>query len=120
MASLFKRNGIYYTEFYDASRVPKSKRFSLKTRSKPEARKRLSDLERDSEKGIFDAWRDDPNNYKRNREVAGPIRIDEAVTEFLEDKRESGRSESTLRNYESFCMMLARRVGLPIPAKVDG
>ena len=44
MATLVKRNGIYYAHFHDVSRVPDRKRLSLKTKNRTAANRLLSGI----------------------------------------------------------------------------
>lgn len=111
MASLLKRNGVYYAEFYDASEKPAAKRFSLKTRSKAEARQSLTDLERDWQSGAFDPWRDSPDSYNIPSKSIEAIGLADALSAFLRDKTECGRSKATIQNYSAFCGQLVQRVG---------
>jgi hypothetical protein len=111
MASLFDRNGTYYAQFYDAHRTPKAKRFSLHTKRKREARKRLVELEQDWERGIFDPWTDDPRTYKKERQRKRELTLTDALDAFLKEKRAQGRSRSTIINYQTFCGGLIERVG---------
>lgn len=117
MASLFERNGTYYSQFYDANQTPKVRRFSLRTKRKKVARKRLVELERDWETGKFDPWIDDPQTYKQKATPKKSLNLSQALEEFLQAKREQGRSEKTLANYESFCGVLIELVGSQRPLR---
>ena len=112
MASLFTRNGIHYAEFFDSTRTPKAKRISLRTKRKAEARKRLSELEQDQDRGTFDPWYDDPATYKQDSaEATRILDISAALETFLEAKRGEGKAPSTTENYRTFCAGLIRLVG---------
>jgi integrase len=111
MASLFDRNGTYYAQFYDADRRPKTKRSSLRTKRKREARKRLVELEQDWELGVFDPWTDDPRTYKQRHVQQNNLTLADALVAFLEEKQAQGRSPSTITNYQTFCGGLIERVG---------
>lgn len=108
---LLNRNGTYYAEFYDANKKPKAKRFSLRTKRKDEARRRLVELENDWEQGIFDPWSDDPRTYKETPDPKAPLTICEAADQFLARKRKDGRTENTLRTYNEILSLLQDAVG---------
>lgn len=59
MASLFKRGDLYYVQFYSKTLRPQRKRVPLKTTTKPEARRRLAELERRFFADEFDPWTDE-------------------------------------------------------------
>lgn len=97
MAAILKRNGQYYAQFYDESRSPKRKRFSLKATRKRDARRRLGKFEDDYHDGKFDPWVDDPWSY--DQEEVTPKAIQDALDHFLARKQKEDRSENTLRTY---------------------
>jgi integrase len=115
MASLFDRNGTYYAEFYDAHRAPKGKRISLRTRRKREARKRIVELERDWERGVFDPWTDNPRTYKEKHVQERDLTLADALSAFIQEKQAQGRARSTITNYQTFCGGLIKRVGAQKP-----
>lgn len=59
MASLFKRNGWYYLQFYSTKRSPKKKQVTLKSKSKRTAEKLQSRLQDEFRLGEYDPWKDD-------------------------------------------------------------
>jgi len=91
MASMAKKgkSGYYYARFYDSSRSPKEKTVPLKTKRKPQARDRLSDLEKEYERGEFDPWTDEKDRNLSARD---------AVERFLEAKAPDVR-QSTVDAY---------------------
>ena len=109
MASLVKRNGYYYAQFFDANRTPQRKRISLRTTRKSIARRRLVDWETNYEKEKFDPWRDDPHTH--DEDPHEPLSIAEALARFLDLKREQERSENTVRSYNDIIGLLSRTVG---------
>ncbi len=109
MAGLLKRRGQYYAQFYDNSRSPKRKRFSLKATRKREARRRLVKLEEAYLDGEFDPWVDDPWSYDQEEHV--PTTTQEALSQFLDRKRQQGRLENTLRTYREVVGLLAQKIG---------
>ncbi len=117
MASIFDRSGNYYAQFYDSNRSPKRKRFSLRTSNRKEARRRLTDFERDYDNGQFDPWTDDPfaEDSDSDEEKTGPSTVGEAIEAFCEAKKEQGRTESTIRNYRKQWRLFRRRVGEETP-----
>jgi integrase len=84
------KGGHYYGRFYDSSRSPKRKEIPLDTTRKKIARRRLSDLEEQYEKGEFDPW-SDPADRQR-------LTIEQAVERFL-DAKEGTVRESTVNTY---------------------
>ncbi|WP_118839510.1 tyrosine-type recombinase/integrase [Salinibacter ruber] len=113
MASIFDRSGNFYAQFYDSSRSPKRKRFSLRTSDRKEARRRLTDFERAYEEGKFDPWTDDPFSEDESAEdpVDGRTTVSEAIEVFCEAKERQGRTESTIRNYRKQWRLFRGRVG---------
>lgn len=109
MAALIQRDGIYYAQFHDETRSPTRKRFSLKTKRKPKARRRLTDFEDAHLKGKFDPWTDDPWSY--DEEEYDDVTVREAMSRFLDRKREDDRSENTLRTYREIVGLLVTDVG---------
>lgn len=117
MPSLLTRNGTYYAQFHDARRIPKTKRLSLGTKRKREARKRLVELEQDWESGKFDPWQDDPSLYSKPPLPESSLNLSDALNAFLAEKQKQGRSKSTIDNYRSFCDLLVRSVGSQKPLR---
>ena len=109
MAAILKRNGQYYAQFYDESRSPKRKRFSLKATRKRDARRRLGKFEDDYLDGKFDPWVDDPWSYEQ--EEVTPKAIQDALDHFLARKEKEDRSENTLRTYREVVGLLMSEVG---------
>lgn len=106
MASLYQRSsGSYYANFYlDGSRV----RFSLKTKDKRKALKKLTELEEAQERGEFDPFTDDPFAYDEQNDtptVAG------AIHRFTQEKEQQGRAERTVGTYRNVWSRFAERVG---------
>jgi integrase len=108
MASLVKRGGTYYAQFYDGTRHPERKRLSLKTTRKTVARRRLAGWEEDYELGRFDPWLDDPWSY--DEEPMEALSVKQATDRFLEEKKATGRSENTLRTYRGIFDLLLQAV----------
>ena len=123
MASLIQRNGIYYAQFFDASRTPDRKRISLKTTKKSLARRILTKLEEAALLGSFDPWTDDPHTLDRPKTVR--ITLRQAIDRFLEAKQRGGRAENTLKSYGYVLGLFARVTGSDtalerlIPAQFD-
>ena len=108
MASLTKRGNRYYAQFFDAGRTPERVRFSLRTSRKDVARRTLTSLEEDFERGTFDPWMDDPWSY--DEEPRQNLSIGEAADRFLTEKKRTGRSENTLRTYREILRLFQKRV----------
>lgn len=114
---IINRSGTYYAEFFDATRTPKAKRFSLKTKNKGEARRKYVELEKDRDDGVFDPWEHDPRTYKRSlvearqRAAQRPQTFGAAVESFLNQKRAAGKSDNTLRTYGEVLSITEKCVG---------
>ena len=109
MASLIKRKNGFYAQWYDTTRTPNRKRFSLKTSERGIARRRIAKLERDTERGLFDPWVDDPFTY--DRIVTESPTISTAVHRFLEEKRKADLSENTVALYRYDLGTLSGMIG---------
>ena len=109
MAALIERSGRYYAQFYDDRRSPRRKRFSLKTSRKRIAQRLLLRLEDDYVKGTFDPWIDDPWSYDEDEYEA--VTVKEAMSRFLQRKKEDGRTENTIRTYREIISLLIDEVG---------
>ena len=97
---LLKRDGIYYAEFYDASRNPNRKRYSLKTKNRRCAQAFLKRLEDGIDNRSFDPWRQSPREFERpNEEAFGLIPWSSCIQLFLDSRRSVGRSPETIRTY---------------------
>lgn len=89
----------YLADCYDASRRPQRKRFSLGTKDKRVARQRLTKLERDYAMGLCDPWTDTIRQ--------DGILVDEAIQEFLENRRQKGCKVKTVTNYTDILRIFA-------------
>jgi len=84
---LVNRNGIYYAEFYDSSRTPKAKRFSLRTKRKKTAAAAYRRLESDYESGSFDPWEDAPDTYlEKGSSTDQGLKAADLVNSFLHSR----------------------------------
>lgn len=109
MAALLERSGTYYAQFYDETRSPQRKRFSLKTTRKRTAQKILIQFEDDYLQGEFDPWTDDPWSYDDENYESYSVRT--AMDRFLDRKREDGRAANTIRTYREILGLLISKVG---------
>jgi len=109
MAAIIEREGRYYAQFYDETRTPKRKRFSLKTNRKRTARKLLVQFEDDYMLGEFDPWTDDPWSYDEDEHTA--LGLEEAKVRYLDRKRSDGRTQNTIRTYREVIELLIDEVG---------
>jgi len=109
MASLYKRDGVFYASFYNQHRSPARKRFSLRTTRRRTARRILTRLEDDYYEGQFNPWRDDPWTY--DEDPFEDLPLAEAKKRFLNVKREEGCSPHTIRTYEDVLRLLEKEVG---------
>lgn len=106
MASLYERsNGTLYANFrHEGERT----RFSLKTKDKTEARRKLAELEDACRKGAFNPNTDDPWDYDNN---SVPLTCDSAIEKFAAEKERQGRAERTVGTYRSVWGRFMDRVG---------
>jgi integrase len=111
MPSLYERNGNYYADYYDSSRSPSRKRFSLRTSDREEAKARLEEAERLRETGALDPWGDDPYDALRESEPTLGALLDR----FCEHKRQTGRAETTIQKYRDVWSRLFDEVGRDMP-----
>ena len=96
MASIYERsNGSLYANFYEEG---ERARFSLRTKDRREALRKLTELEEAHEAGEFDPFEDDPFSYD---EPDGSLTLAQAFEQYAEEKRKQGRAESTLDSYRS-------------------
>lgn len=100
MASMRKKNGNYYARFYDKRRRPKRKEIALRTTRKDVARRRLTKLEKEWERGIFDPWNPDAGG--------DALSVEKAVKQFLKS-REHLRPDSQ-KGYTSALNTLKNRL----------
>lgn len=117
---LINRNGTYYAEFYDASRTPKARRYSLRTKSRATARRRYVEWETAWERGHLDPWAENPWDYQKRQETfrPGPSRpctLAEARADFIESRRAVGRTENTLRTYTEVLALTEAALGGATP-----
>ena len=109
MASLVQRNGTYYAQFHDASRSPKRKRISLRSGKKSIATRLLVRIEDAYALGTFDPWTQGVSAFfDRTKE---PATVQEALDAFLDEKKQSGRSQNTLNSYRWIVGQWSREVG---------
>jgi integrase len=106
MASIYERSsGTYYCNFYaEGERA----RFSLRTKDRREALRKIEELEEAHDAGDFDPFEDDPFDYD---EPDGALTLAQAFEQYAEEKRKQGRKESTLKSYRSTWSILIDRVG---------
>ena len=113
MASLIERKGIFYAQFFDTSRTPKSKRFSLKTSDRRVARRRLAKWEEDVAYDKFDPWLDDPWTYAQKEDIT----LCAAFDKFIHAKCRADLSPATIKLYEYDLSPLLAQVGGDTPLK---
>ena len=68
------RNGVWYAEFFDTTRTPNMRRYSLRTKNKGEARRKYVELEQDWQDGTFDPWTQTPVATSRRARKRGSRR----------------------------------------------
>lgn len=91
MPSLFDRHGAYYATFSDASRRPRQRRHSLKTRSRRTAERLLARLAEAYDLGLWDPWTGAPDDVLHPDRVEDPKRLGEAVAAYLVHARRALR-----------------------------
>lgn len=110
MASLLKRNGIYYADFYDSNRKPARRRHSLKTRTKRTAERLLARLEAAYREGTWDAWTESPKDLFHADHADEAKTVGEAVPVFLQYKRGTCAA-TTVKAYASYLRFFTEVVG---------
>lgn len=97
---LIKRGCVYYAEFFDSQRSPKTKRFSLRTRNKRSAILLHSRMQLDRDEGAWDPW-DGPFQTPHEDPHTSPNEtlFADLVSAFLASRRRLGRSPETIRTY---------------------
>lgn len=120
MASLFKQGDLYYAQFYCKTLRPQRKRVPLKTMTKPEARRRLAELERRFVDREFNPWTDDPWTPKEGTrrepegEALNDLSLEEAVTAYL--TAHDHLSPFTVQTYSDILSVFEAHVGKDTPA----
>jgi len=120
MASLKKRNNIYYLTFKQTINGEQlEKTFSLRTKKKRIAQKLKTQLETEFEKGQLDPF----NNFNfldwkfEEETKTGPqfITLSKAIEEFLQSSNQ--HSKKTTKHYNSLLGRFEKRVGSTMPLK---
>lgn len=115
MASLFKQDGYYYLQFYDAARRPQRKRIALRVRDKRTAERLRIDRESAQMRGEYDPWTDAPAGGEEPDRA--PKTLSEGTALLLREKEAEGKSPNTLRSYRAVLNLLEGRVGdVPLDA----
>ena len=120
MASLFKQGDLYYAQFFCKQLRPQRKRVPLKTTTKPEARRRLAELERRFADQEFNPWTDDPWAPKelptQEPEAPAPsdLTLGDAVAAYLE--AHDHLSPFTVQTYSDILSVFEAHVGKDTPA----
>jgi integrase len=109
MSSLFKQHGKYHLQFYDSNRQPKQKRVSLGVTRKKDAKKLERRLVSAYAENLYDPWTDDFRNFRRKDRDRLDIR--NALSRFLDSKKEQGRKARTIRNYRQSIERLIGCIG---------
>ena len=113
MASLFIRNGVFYGQWNDAHRNPPQRRLSLKTKDEKIAAALLARADEAYRMGRFDPWLHPLSDLEPER-PADPIKLSDAVDEWLEAMREDFRP-LTVANYRSVLNGLTAAIGGSVP-----
>lgn len=109
MASLLKKSGSFYLQFYDGNRSPKRVQVPLRVKTKRDAKRLERRLVSAYAEDKFDPWTDDPRTLKSQDHK--PLKLSYALEPFIEDKAQEGRAERTLENYRGFIGRLIEAVG---------
>ncbi len=113
--------GTYYLEFFDVSKHPKSKRYSLRTKHRRAALIKQQQFETLHAVGDFDPWLQSILEYeKRSVPQFTDLSFRNAVKRFLKSRKELNRSEETIRTYQEVLKGLSRVVQEDgLVAKID-
>jgi len=109
MASLFKQRGTYVLQFYDENRSPGRKKIPLRVTRKRDAERLEQRLTTAYAEGRFDPWTDDPRTFRATDERTPDLR--EAMSLFLDEKEQQGRSPNTIRTYKGNFRRLLECIG---------
>ena len=112
MASLKRRNGIYYGQWSDASRTPKLRRHSLRTRVRRTAQALLDRADDAYRLNEWDPWVQRLSVL--DVRPSDPIKLSVAVEAFLEARKNDLRPV-TLENYASMLRRFATFAGESSP-----
>lgn len=108
MASLYKRDGWFYIQFFDPERRPTRKQVALRTKRRRDAERLCAELEEAVARGRFDPW-------EPNRPCADLDELGGAVAAFLESR--ANLSPHTVRRYRSVLGGLIGHVGVSAPTR---
>ena len=98
MASLYKRGACYYAQWHNAQRTPQKIRLSLRTRSRTDAKRLISQLDRSYVLGDWDPWIESIDTC--HGQSPDPKRYSYLVNEFLCEKQYTV-SDTTIISYRS-------------------
>lgn len=118
MASIKKRNGIYYIRFFKKiNGKRKQKALSLGTKIKREAEKLLLDYEDKFERGEIDpfkGWTPKMEAEKKQQELTGKyVSLEKASKKFVSERSQA--NQTTKDNYEKHLKMFMDQVGKTMP-----
>jgi len=97
---LVKRRNRFYFEFFDTDKTPKSKRYSLRTKSRKAAELRALTIQTAWKSGEYDPWAESISGYEKRQNRPQHMDLECLVGRFMDDKSRLGRSPETLRTYE--------------------
>ncbi|MCH8123322.1 MAG: hypothetical protein IH853_09395 [Bacteroidetes bacterium] len=106
MASLYKRGACYYAQWHNARRAPQKIRLSLRTRSRTDAKRLISLLDRSYVRGEWDPWIESID--KCLCRTPEPKRYSFLVEEFLSEKKVV-LADTTLVSYRSALDLLGQQ-----------
>jgi integrase len=101
MPSLVQRGDVYYAQYFDSSKTPKRRRFSLHTKRRREAERELARLEDEG----FDPWSTAPPEKPEPADTLG-----EAVDAYMASCNHL--SKHTVRTYRSIFHLFREHLGL--------
>jgi integrase len=110
MATIYERNsGTYGANFYENGNRA---RFSLRTKDRREALRRIEELEEAHESGLFDPFDfdGDPMAYEQR---GASLTFSQAFEQFAKGKRREGMKESSVSSYRTTWDILTRQAGPP-------
>jgi len=111
VASLLRRGSVFYIQFYDARRLPTSRRRSLHISDRALAEAYKYRLERLWSSGVYDPWTEPlpPLSTLPATPVAAGRCWTDVLEAFLESRRRRNRSLATIRTYEWIVGLFFRR-----------
>jgi integrase/recombinase XerD len=109
MPSLTQQGNRWYLTFHDSQKRPKRKKIALRVEERSQAVKLKQQFVTAWMEGRFCPWTDDPRTFRKKEET--PCTLDEAMSDFIDAKKEQGCTQNTIRSYEGNFRRLRRVTG---------